>query len=74
MPGLQGAILLIAAKRQDGISSAMAQHDFDTNVASRVEIDRLIELCVQYKEIISELHDLVQQLLGSLSSQSDDKP
>ena len=52
----------------------MAQHDFDTNVASRVEIDRLIELCVQYKEIISELHDLVQQLLGSLSSQSDDKP
>ncbi|RFA17863.1 DUF1003 domain-containing protein [Subtercola boreus] len=62
LAGLQGAILLIAAKRQDAISSAMAKHDFDTNVASKVEIDRLIELCVQHKEMITELRDLVNHL------------
>ena len=28
LAGLQGAILLIAAKRQDAISAALAQHDF----------------------------------------------
>lgn len=31
LAGLQGAILLIAAKRQDAIAAAMAQHDYDTN-------------------------------------------
>src|SRR6478609_11542881 len=35
LAGLQGAILLIAAKRQDGIAAALAQHDFDTNSAAR---------------------------------------
>ncbi|AMM22672.1 hypothetical protein AX769_21300 (plasmid) [Frondihabitans sp. PAMC 28766] len=64
LAGLQGAILLIAAKRQDGINSAMAQHDLDTNVASKVEIDRLIRLCEQHKTMISELHDLIQNRPG----------
>ena len=64
LAGLQGAILLIAAKRQDSISAAMAQHDFDTNVASKVEIDRLVDLCEQHKTMISELHALVTQLPG----------
>ncbi|MDJ0355339.1 DUF1003 domain-containing protein [Paenarthrobacter sp. PH39-S1] len=43
LAGLQGAILLISAKRQGAISSAMAmaKHDYDTNVAAKVEIDRL---------------------------------
>jgi uncharacterized membrane protein len=61
LAGLQGAILLIAAKRQDSISSAMAKHDLDTNVASKVEIDRLIHLCEQHKIMIAQLHDLIQQ-------------
>ncbi|HEX7834890.1 MAG TPA: DUF1003 domain-containing protein, partial [Pseudolysinimonas sp.] len=30
LAGLQGAILLIAAKRQDAIAAALAQHDYDT--------------------------------------------
>jgi uncharacterized membrane protein len=30
--GLQGAILLIAAKRADAIAAELAQHDYDTNV------------------------------------------
>jgi len=42
--GLQGAILLIAAKRQDQISAALAQHDYDTNVESKRDVETLIAL------------------------------
>jgi uncharacterized membrane protein len=59
---IAGAILLIAARRQDAISAAMAQHDYDTNVAAKVEIDRLIELCEHQAEMMGELHALVQIL------------
>ena len=38
--GLQGAILLIAAKRQDAIASALSTHDYETNRAAKVEIDQ----------------------------------
>lgn len=34
LAGLQGAILLIAAKRQDAISASLAQHDYETNVVA----------------------------------------
>lgn len=61
LAGLQGAILLIAAKRQDSISSTMAQNDFDTNVASKTEIDRLIELGEQHRQMIIELHTLIAE-------------
>jgi len=62
LAGLKGAILLIAAKRQDAISAAMAQHDYDTNVAAKVEIDRLIELCEHQTQVMTELHTLVERL------------
>lgn len=62
LAGLQGAILLIAAKRQDAISAAMAQHDYDTNVAAKAEIDRLIELCEHQAEMMVELRMLVARL------------
>jgi uncharacterized membrane protein len=60
--GLQGAILLIAAKRQDGINAVMAQHDYDTNIAAKVEIDRLIELCEHQTQMMVELHALVERI------------
>jgi uncharacterized membrane protein len=59
LAGLQGAILLIAAKRQDAISAAMAQHDYETDVAAKTEIDRLIRLSEEHREMISELHRLL---------------
>jgi uncharacterized membrane protein len=34
LAGLQGGILLIASKRADQISSELAQHDYEVNVAS----------------------------------------
>jgi len=44
LAGLQGAILLIAAKRQDAIAAALAQHDYDTNLAAKREIEELMEI------------------------------
>lgn len=44
LAGLQGAILLIAAKRQDAIAAALAQHDFETNLAAKLEIEELMEI------------------------------
>ncbi|WP_427015667.1 DUF1003 domain-containing protein [Pseudarthrobacter sp. P1] len=61
LAGLQGAILLISAKRQDAISSAMAKHDYDTNVAAKLEIDRLIDLGEQHKQMIEQLRALVAE-------------
>ncbi|MBO0982180.1 DUF1003 domain-containing protein [Microbacterium sp. SD291] len=44
LAGLQGAILLIAAKRQDAISAALAQHDYETNLAAKQELEELMEI------------------------------
>lgn len=58
LAGLQGAILLIAAKRQDAIAAAMAQHDYDTNVKAKEEIDLLMTINSQQLEILQELREL----------------
>ena len=55
LAGLQGAILLIAAKRQDGLSAALAQHDYETNVSAKADIEQLLEINRQQLEIIQEL-------------------
>jgi uncharacterized membrane protein len=56
LAGLQGAILLIAAKRQDAIAAAMAQHDFDTNTRAKEEIELLIAINREQLEILRELN------------------
>ncbi|WP_323508630.1 DUF1003 domain-containing protein [Cryobacterium sp. 10I1] len=55
LAGLQGAILLIAAKRQDAIAGVMAQHDLDTNVESKKEIELLMAINTQQLQILREL-------------------
>lgn len=55
LAGLQGAILLIAAKRQDAIASAMAQHDYDTDVRAEAQIEMLMTINNQQLEILKEL-------------------
>jgi uncharacterized membrane protein len=58
LAGLQGAILLIAAKRQDAIAAAMAQHDFDTNTQAKEEIELLITINREQLAILQELKKL----------------
>lgn len=64
LAGLQGAILLIAAKRQDAIASAMAQHDYDTDMAAKAEIEQLTKINEQQLVILRE----VQSLLAASNS------
>jgi uncharacterized membrane protein len=56
LAGLQGAILLIAAKRQDGISAVMAEHDYETNLAAKEEIEKLMEINERQLKLIEDLH------------------
>jgi uncharacterized membrane protein len=56
LAGLQGAILLIAAKRQDAISAAMAKHDYETNIRAKHEIEQLTRLNEHQLEIMKSLH------------------
>lgn len=55
LAALQGAILLIAAKRADGISAAMAEHDYQTNVESKKEIEDLMAINQQQLKLIEQL-------------------
>ena len=49
LAAMQGAILLIAAKRQDQISSDLAQHDYETNQ----EADEIVK---SIKALTEEIH------------------
>ena len=49
LAAMQGAILLIAAKREDQISSELARHDYETNV----EADRVVK---EIRELTREIH------------------
>ena len=55
LAGLQGAILLIAAKRADAVSAAMAEHDYRTNVQAAKDIQQLMELNQQQLSLIKDL-------------------
>ncbi|WP_223932704.1 DUF1003 domain-containing protein [Arthrobacter sp. StoSoilB5] len=59
LAGLQGAILLIAAKRQDAIAAAMALHDYETDTQAKTEIDRLMAVNSQQLELLEELRVLL---------------
>ena len=52
LAALQGAILLIAAKRADQISSELAAHDYETNV----EADQIVK---SIHQLTQEIHDQV---------------
>ena len=55
LAGLQGAILLIAAKRQDAIAAALSQNDYDTNTASKSDIEELLAINKRQVELIEQL-------------------
>ncbi len=60
LAAMQGAILLIAAKREDQISSELARHDYETNV----EADR----------IVKAVHELTKQIHARLIEGEDAPP
>jgi uncharacterized membrane protein len=69
LAGLQGAILLIAAKRSDQISSQLAQHDYetDTNAFKRLEAvhDRLEEMANANRTLLEQNSAILTQLAAA---------
>lgn len=59
LAGLQGAILLIAAKRQDQISSDLAQHDYETNLEADKIIKRVDANTDLLHSLLTEVHQAV---------------
>ena len=53
---------MIAAKRQDGISAALSQHDYDTNVAAKKDIEALMEIDQRQLIIVQELRTILSRL------------
>jgi uncharacterized membrane protein len=64
LAAMQGAILLIAAKRSDQISAELAQHDYDTDVKAEERVEAL-------GEAIAKLHHEHQQLTRQIAELSD---
>ena len=60
LAGVQGAILLIAAKRQDAIAAALAEHDYETNTAAKREIEELMEINRTQLALLRELRGLTK--------------
>lgn len=67
LAGLQGAILLIAAKRADAVSAAMAEHDYRTNVQAAKDIEELKTLNQQQLELIKQLAERLEKTQSSKS-------
>jgi uncharacterized membrane protein len=66
LAGLQGAILLIAAKRQDAVAAQLAQHDYDTNVAAKQDVEALLHITTKQLALLTEMHDDLRQRLESI--------
>jgi uncharacterized membrane protein len=64
--GLQGAILLIAAKRSDQIASLLAEHDYETDqkAFSRIEAvhTRLEEVAEANRKLLEQNSSILEQL------------
>lgn len=54
--GLQGAILLIAAKRADQIASELAMHTYDNTQGIKSLLDRNTELTEAVERLTEEIH------------------
>lgn len=82
---LQGAILLIAAKRSDQVSSELAQHDYEADVASHELLKALKEsfvalsqqheaMHVQQTEMRAQLGEMTALLSGSAAASASTVP
>jgi uncharacterized membrane protein len=65
---LQGAILLIAAKRSDQISAELAQHDYDTDVEAKAVLETLATNFAAMAAQHEDLHAQVAALRALLDA------
>jgi uncharacterized membrane protein len=74
--GLQGAILLIAAKRSDQIASQLAEHDFqtDSKAFDRIEAvhTRLAEIATANRQLLEQNNEILRSLAAGTTPASPD--
>jgi uncharacterized membrane protein len=70
LAGLQGAILLIAAKRQDALAGALADHDYRTNIAAKKDIETVLEINQRQLVMIVELEQILMELRSGAQSKA----
>jgi len=58
LAGLQGAILLISARRQDAVAAALAQNDYETNAAAKEDIEKVMAVNDQQTALLMRLLDV----------------
>ena len=69
LAALQGAILLIAAKRSDQVSAELAQHDFDTDVKAEERVEALGHAIARLHQEHQELHRQMAELMDLVKTQ-----
>jgi uncharacterized membrane protein len=52
LAAMQGAILLIAAKRQDQVASELATHDFEVNQATEEVVQAIHRLTTEIHQVV----------------------
>ncbi|MEO7370112.1 MAG: DUF1003 domain-containing protein [Ilumatobacteraceae bacterium] len=73
LAAMQGAILLIAAKRSDQISSELAAHDLEVNERSEQMIQENTELTRAVKQLTEVIHDLLAANAAHVANASKDE-
>lgn len=63
LAAMQGAILLIAAKRQDQIASELAKHTFDIDQETLDVANEIATLARRIDELTAVIHDHIQKNL-----------
>jgi uncharacterized membrane protein len=73
LAALQGAILLIAAKRSDQIAAELAQHDLNTDVEAKMILESLAASFTAMAAQHEELHRQFAALVARLDEQDGSK-
>lgn len=74
LAALQGAILLIAAKRSDQISADLAQHDYHADLKSKNLVEKLTSHIQQMAEEHETLHREIAELTSAVRALTGDRP
>ena len=72
LAALQGAILLIAARRADQISGELAQSDHEIDSETLVAVNEIRELAKQVHALTTQVHSLSNMIYAHLNSPAND--
>ena len=70
LAAMQGAILLIAAKRADQISSELAHHDYEADVETKRMVHELSDVVAAIHSLTVQLHELTVQVRDHIVKES----